>query len=141
MANTTSWAWPNIFNISQNKVSIHEDNKSILSRCRLLMLTEPTEIYNEPNQGVGLKRYMFRYNHDNVKAEICDRCKAQFALHDPSVDAPNTQWADGLKFTGAEDNIATANDAASHLKMTISVTTRYGDKLDISLNNLVSNEK
>lgn len=135
MANTTSWAWPNIFNISQNRVAIYEDNKAIVSRGRLLILTEPTEVYHEPEHGVGMKRYLFRYNKPNVKAEICDRCKAQFGLHDPSVDAPNTDWADGLKFSGSDDNI-TLNDKLSHLKMTIALKTKYGDVLNLELNNL-----
>ena len=133
--NTASWAWPNIFNISQNRVAIYEDNKSIVSRGRLLMLTEPTELYNEPNHGVGLRRYMFRYTRDNVKAEICDRCKIQFGLHDPSIDAPNTQWSDGLKFTGSDDNITEPNEAASHLKMTLALKTIYGDTVTLDLND------
>lgn len=140
MANTTSLAWPNLFNISQNRVAVYEDNKSVVSRGRLLMLTEPTEVYNEPDQGVGLRRYMWRYNHDNVKVEICDRSKIQFGLHDPVVDAPNIQWADGLKFTGAEDNIETVNDKATHLKMTMALPTTYGELVKIDLNDMVRGE-
>lgn len=136
MANTNSFAWPNIFNVSQNRVAIFEDNQSVLSRCRLLMLTEPTELYNEVEQGVGLKRYMFRYNNDNVKAEICDRCKAQFALHEPSVNAPNTQWKSGLLTQDGENPIV-KSDESHHLKMTISVETVYGDILEIDPNTTV----
>lgn len=135
MANTTSWAWPNIFNISQNRVATYEDNRSITSRGRLLILTEPYELYNEPNQGVGLKRYMFQPNRENVKAEICDRCKIQFGLHDPSVDAPNIAWADGLKFTGSDDNITTLNSKAHELNMTIALKTVYGDTINLNLNS------
>ncbi|MCM1224572.1 MAG: hypothetical protein NC548_60000 [Lachnospiraceae bacterium] len=137
MANATSIAWPNMFNISQNRVAVYEDNKAIVSRGRLLMLTESTEVYNEPDQGVGLKRYMYRYHHDNVKAEICDRAKVQFGLHDPKVDAPNIQWADGLKFTGSEDNIETVNSGASHLKMTMALPTTYGEVINMNLNDLM----
>lgn len=132
MANTTSLAWPNMFNVAQNTVSVYEDNQSIVSRCRLLMLTEPTELYNEPDQGVGLKRYMFRTNTDNVKAEICDRCKDQFALHEPSVNAANTQWAKGLLFTDANKE-AGFND----LEMTIAVETVYGETIQVSSNENV----
>ena len=140
MANTTSLAWPNLFNISQNRVAVYEDNKSVVSRGRLLILTEPTEVYHEPDQGVGLKRYMYRYKHDNVKAEICDRSKVQFGMHDPVVDAPNIQWADGLKFSGSEDNITTVNEGASHLKMTLALPTTYGELVNIDLNNIVRSE-
>lgn len=135
MANTSSLAWPNMLNVAQNKVSVYEDNQSVRSRARLLMLTEPTEMYNEPNQGVGLKRYMYRYNHDNVKAEICDRCKDQFALHDPSINAPNTQWAKGLLPKESREDID-SQDSPLHLKMTLSVETVYGDTLDLDMNEL-----
>lgn len=134
MANTTSLAWPNMFNVAQNQVSIYEDNQSVVSRCRLLMLTEPTELYNEPDQGVGLKRYIGRYNQDNVKAEIRDRCAEQFELHDPSVNAPNTQWADGLLFTGEKGNTVKVMKPNS-VEMTISVETIYGDTLNIDAND------
>lgn len=140
MANTTSIAWPNMFNISQNRVAVYEDNKAVVSRGRLLILTEPTEVFNEPDQGVGLKRYMYRYKHDNVKSEICDRSKVQFGLHDPVVDAPNIQWADGLKFTGSDDNIETLNSGASNLKMTMALPTTYGEVVNIDLNNLIGSD-
>lgn len=136
MANTTSLAWPNMFNVAQNQVSVYEDNQSVVSRCRLLMLTEPTELYNEPDQGVGLKRYIGRYNNENVKAEICDRCKDQFALHDPSVVAPNTQWANGLLFTEKETDVS-LSDTYHHLKMTLAVETVYGDIVQIEENSLI----
>lgn len=141
MANTSSWAWPNIFNISQNRVAIYEDNKSVTSRGRLLLLTEPTEIYNEPSQGVGLKRYMFRYNSPNVKAEICDRSKDQFSLYDPSIDAPKTEWTDGLKFTGSDGNIPSMNDTIHSLKMTMAVHTVYGSVLNLDLNDIVGESR
>lgn len=135
MANTTSWAWPNIFNVAQNKVAIYEDNQSVVSRCRLLLLTDPTEIYNEPMQGVGLRRYMYRYNTDNVKAEIRDRAADQFELFDPSVNAPETQYVPGLQFTGDADN--SIIQKYNQLEMTLSVQTIYGDTLEISSNDIV----
>lgn len=137
MANTSSLAWPNMFNIAQNRVSTYEDNQSVVSRCRLLMLTGPTELYNEPNQGVGLSGFLFRYNKDNVKAEICDKCKEQFRIHDPTVDAPSTQWANGLQFT-APGNDINMSQAQGHVKMTIAVKTIYGDIVNIDLNNEVN---
>lgn len=123
-----------MFNIAQNRVSIYEDNQSVVSRCRLLMLTGPTELYNEPNQGVGLQGFLFRYNNENVKAQICDKCKEQFGIHDPAVDAPDTQWMNGLQFTEPSGNV-NMSDAQGHVKMTIAVKTVFGDIVNVNLNS------
>ena len=142
MANTNSWAWPNMINVAQNRISIYEDNQSVVSRGRLLMLTEPTELYNEPNQGVGLKRYMYRYNQPNVKAEIRDRCAEQFDLHDPQVNGSGTQWADSLLFSGTTTGSDTdpAITGANKLEMTISMETKYGEQVTMDLNKDIIQE-
>lgn len=132
MTNTSSLAWPNMFNVSQNTVSVYEDNQSIVSRCRLLILTDPTELYNEPNQGVGMKRYLFQYNTENKKAEIRDRIKDQLTLHEPYVIADDTQYADGLLFTGGQNNLSRKENS---LEMTIAVKTTYGDTLTVTTND------
>ena len=72
---TSSLAWPNMINVAQNKIDVLEDETSVVSRDRLLFLTQPTEIYNEPNQGVGLKEYLWHYNDDNTRALIKDKIK------------------------------------------------------------------
>ena len=46
MAETTSLAFPNMFNITTNQVSVIENTNSVANRTRLLILTEPTELYN-----------------------------------------------------------------------------------------------
>ena len=92
MAYTNSWAWPNIFNVSQNQVNVVEDNKSIVSRTRLLILSEPTSLFNSPDFGVGLKRHLWQYNTENQKAIIKDRIVAQLKLNEPSVFPEKTQY-------------------------------------------------
>ena len=57
MANTSSISFPNMFDVTGNCVSVVEDSQSIVNRTRLLMLTEPTELYMNPDFGVGLKKY------------------------------------------------------------------------------------
>lgn len=52
---TSSIAWPKMFDISRNKLAVYEDNRSVVNRTKLLMLSDPTELYMEPNFGVGLK--------------------------------------------------------------------------------------
>lgn len=136
---TNSIAFPNMFNIANNCVSVLEDNTSIVNRTRLLVLTEPTELYNSPNFGVGLKRHLWQYNTENEKAIIRDRIVEQLRIHEPCCDADKTQFADGLLFTGGDEISAQQHN---QLKMTIGVQTIFGDKLEIdsAANNLFENE-
>ena len=61
-AKTTSLAFPNMLNPSSNLVNVLEDDASIVNRTRLLMLTEPTELYGEPNFTVGKTSFhLFNY--------------------------------------------------------------------------------
>lgn len=131
MAYTNSWAWPNIFNVSQNQINIVEDNKSIVSRTRLLILSEPTSLFNSPDFGVGLKRHLWQYNTENQKAIIKDRIVAQLKLNEPSVLPEKTQYADGLLFTGSpSDDI---NQDYNQLKMTVAVVTNYNETLEVTV--------
>lgn len=131
MAYTNSWAWPNIFNVSQNQVNVVEDNKSIVSRTRLLILSEPTSLFNSPDFGVGLKRHLWQYNTENQKAIIKDRIVAQLKLNEPSVLPEKTQYANGLLFTGGpSDDI---NQDYNQLKMTVAVVTNYNETLEVTV--------
>lgn len=133
MAKTTSWAFPNLIDVTKNTISIAEDDASIVNRDKLLLLTDPTELYNEPNFGVGLRRYLWQYNNDNTKAIIQDRIKAQLGLYEPCVLAQDTEFADGLLFTGDSSTDQMTN--YNQLKMTVAVKTIYGDDLSVTLNN------
>lgn len=131
MAYTNSWAWPNIFNVSQNQVNVVKDNKSIVSRTRLLILSEPTSLFNSPDFGVGLKRHLWQYNTENQKAIIKDRIVAQLKLNEPSVFPEKTQYANGLLFTGSpSDDI---NQDYNQLKMTVAVVTNYNETLEVTV--------
>lgn len=137
MAETTSLSFPKMFNVSGNQVAVLEDSQSVVNRTRLLILTEPTELYNNPNQGVGLKRYLYQYNTDNQKAIIKDRIVEQLRIHEPCVVADDTQFADGLLFTGDSTNI---EQEYNQLKMTVAVKTTFGDTLNVMLNNELGGE-
>lgn len=133
MARTTSLNWPNMFDVSRNRVSVAEDNASIVSRSRLLILTDPTELYNNPNQGVGLKKYLWQYKTSNLKAIIQDKIKEQFRLHEPCSDSEKTQFVDGLVFTGStSDNIYLENQK---IEMTVGIVTTFGDTINVELND------
>ena len=127
---TSSLNWPNIFDVSRNRCAVAEDNASIVSRTKLMIFTEPTELYMNPSYGVGLKRHMFKYNTENEKALIKDRIVAQLKLWEPRVDADKTQFTDGLLYTG---DINTIGQDYNTLNMTISLMTTYGDTVTVEL--------
>ena len=133
MATTNSWAFPNLFSVAQNQVSMLEDNASVVNRSRLLILTEPTELYNNPDFGVGLKRHLWQYNQPNQQAIICDRIKEQLRLHEPCSIPDKTEFSDGLLFTGAGQT-SSALDKMQKLEMTVGIVTTYGDKLKVEAN-------
>lgn len=139
MANTTSWAFPDIFDVAQNRVATLEDKLSIVNRTRLLILTEPTSLYNEPNQGVGLRQFIGQYNTDNKKAEIRDLTVNQLRLHEPCVIPDQTQWASGLLFTGS--STASSNFKSDKLEMTMSLKTVYDTTAEVDLNSDVNTDQ
>ena len=85
MASTTSLSFPTMFDVARNTVSVVEDTKSVVNRTRLLILTEPTELYMNPDFGVGLRRHIWQYNVDNQKAIIKDRIIEQLRKHELCV--------------------------------------------------------
>lgn len=134
MASTTSLNFPNLFDVSRNKVSVIKDKQSIVNRSRLLILTEPTELYNSPTFGVGLKQYLFQYNNENTKAIIRNRITDQLREHEPCVEADKTSFADGLLFTGNTSSNPAEQDY-NKLKMTVGLQTTFGDTLTVDIND------
>ena len=134
-AKTTSFAFPNMLNATGNQVSILKDNASIVNRTRLLILSEPTSMYNSPDFGVGLKRHLWQYNNENQKAIIRDRIVNQLRINEPCVLPDKTQFADGLLFTGGQGD--SIDQDYNHLKMTISLATNYEDTVEVTLNDSI----
>ena len=120
-----------MFNVSQNKVNVYEDSRSVVNRSRLLILTEPTELYNEPNFGVGLHRHMWQYNNENQKAIILDRIKEQLKLHEPYVVPEDTTYADGLLFTGGSPSYEATK--VNELEMTVSLSTTFAENATVTV--------
>lgn len=127
---TNSINWPNLINVAQNQIAVIQDEKSVVNRSKLLILTEPTEIYNEPNQGVGLKRHLFKYNNENEKAIIRDRVVEQLRLHEPQCVPDHTQFSDELVFSGTSDDEYAQK--YNKLEMTISIETKFGAVVNIN---------
>ena len=134
MAKTTSWAFPNMINITQNCVNIAEDNKSITNRTKLLLLTEPTELYNEPEFGTGLRKYLWQYNTENTKARLKDTIVEKLHRYEPCVDAEKTSFADGLLFS--EGVIESEGENPNVLKLTLGLQTIFQDVLQIDTSDL-----
>lgn len=127
---TTSLAFPNMINVAGNRVAVKSGNDSITNRVRLLILTDPTELYNSPDFGVGLRKYLWQYNTANTTARIKDQIIEQLRKYEPCVIADETSFADGLIFSG-ENNQQTYNE----LKLTVGMKTVYQDTLTVTINN------
>lgn len=131
MARTTSLAFPNMLDATHNTVSTLSDNASIVNRTRLLILSQPTSLYNSPTFGVGLEPHLFQYNTENEKAIIKQKIIDGLSESEPYVYAEQTQFADGLLFTGNETSV---EQEYNTLKMTVAVVTKYEDTLNIDIN-------
>ena len=131
---TNSLAFPVMFNTVNNGVAVLEGNNSIVNRTRLLFLTEPTELYNAPTFGLGLKRYLFQYNNENTKALMQDRMKDQLRLYEPCCDAEATEFSDGLLFTGSNNQVT--SPPFDRLEMTVALKTIYGDTATVDITDL-----
>ncbi len=132
MAETTSLAFPNMFNITTNQVSVIEDTASVANRTRLMILTEPTELYNNPDFGVGLKRHLWHYNNEAEKGLVKDRITEQLRLYEPCVYPEKTQFSDGLLFSG--ESTQTVLQEANTLAMTVALQTVFKEEVQVTLN-------
>ena len=132
MEMTNSIAFPNMFDVARNKVAILEDEASVVNRTKLLFLTEPTELYNNLNQGVGLRQHLWKYNNDNVVAMIKDKMIEQLRLHEPCVLPDQTQFSDSL-ISEEPEPVEHFNDA-NRLKMTVGLQTTFGNIAEVSIN-------
>lgn len=133
MPETTSLAFPNMFNIATNQVNVIEDSASVANRSRLLILSEPTELYNNPDFGVGLKRHLWKYNTEAERGLVKDRITAQLRLHEPCVYPEKTQYSDGLLFSEDQTQVNSALDG-NHMKLTVALQTVFKEEAKVNLN-------
>jgi hypothetical protein len=128
MANTTSLAWPNMFDVARNRVSVNSDDVSVTNRTKLLFMTDPTELYNNLNQGAGLRQYLWNYNSDNTVAMIQSNMVEQLRLHEPSV------YPDKTAFTNTLLSGDTQPDSSnSKITMTVAMQTVFGSTVTVNL--------
>lgn len=126
----TSWAWPNMFDVARSKISLYSDAQSIVNRVKLLLLTDPTELYMVPNFGVGLKKFMFRYKGDNTAAMVKDALIEQLRLWEPSVIPEDTVVSQGLEYSRSG---TVSSNTPDTLELTITLKTRYGQELTFGI--------
>ena len=131
---TTSISFPMMLDTVHNSVGVRTNNDSIVNRTRLLLLTEPTSMYNSPEIGVGMTKYLWQYNTENTKAMLQDNIRDQIRRYEPCVDADATIFVDGLLFSESEDTIKSDVDFQS-LKFTIGLASVFGEELRIELNS------
>lgn len=135
MAMTNSLSFPNMFDVSRNRVAVIEDSASVVNRSRLLLLTEPTELYNSPDFGAGLKRYLFHYNTENMRAIIEDRIIAQLDKYEPCVDAPKTRFSPRV----SPDTDLESPQVYNELGMVVGLMTTFGDDANLEIGLLSQN--
>lgn len=135
MSKTNSIKFPNLIDVASNRVGLYTDNESVINRTRLLCLSDPTSLYNNPTFGVGLKRYLFQYNQLNTFAMIQDRIVAQLREHEPCVDADQTTFSKGLiSEENTKDIFSNTIEDINHLKMTVGLKTIYKEEVEVELN-------
>jgi len=120
-----------MFDVARSKVNLYTDTQSIINRVRLLILTEPTELYMVPNFGVGLKRYMYTYNNENTIAMIKDRLIEQLRLWEPAVVAEETEVQRGAQ-SDASNELALVSEL-NHLQLTVSLKTTYSQDISFDV--------
>lgn len=131
MPETTSLAFPNMFNIATNQVSVIEDTASVANRTRLLILTETTELYNNPDFGVGLKRHLWHYNNEAERGLVKDRITQQLRIYEPCVYPEKTKYTDGLLFSGDQ----TQGISDNTLALTVALQTVFKEEAKVELNS------
>ena len=134
MSKTNSIKFPNMIDVASSKVGLYTDNESVINRTRLLFMSDPTSLYNNPTFGVGLKRFLFHYNEPNTFAMIKDRMVAQLREHEPCVDPDQTTFSEGLVSEESfRDSLKNSIDDFNHLKMTVGLRTTYKEEVEVEL--------
>lgn len=129
----TSIAWPNMFDVAKSKVTIYSNEKSITNRVKLLLLTEPTELYMEPHFGVGLRKYVFKYNNDNVIALIQDELIEQLRLWEPSVIPEDTIVERQDTFPEDYNNLESVPARMNNLNLKITLHTIFEQTVSFNI--------
>ena len=128
---TSSWRFPNIFDTVHNQVATLKDSESVVNRTRLLLHTQPTEMFMNLAFGVGLKSDMWKYNNAATRSIIENEIREQLRLYEPCAVPEDTVFNTGLLYT--EDATAGTYADTNEFKMTVSIATTFGDEVDVEI--------
>jgi hypothetical protein len=103
-----------------------------------MILTDPTELYNNPNFGVGLKKHLWQYNNAAERAAIKDDITNQLRLHEPCVYPEQTKYSDGLLFSKGTDTITENNN--NSVELTVVLQTVFKEEAHVVLNSDVDGQ-
>lgn len=103
-----------------------------MNRTRLLILSDPESLYNEPDFGVGIRKYMWQYNSQNTRARIQDNIREQLREYEPCVDAEDTQFSDSL----LTENVSESTGNFNRFTMTVGLRTVFGNTVEVNLDDL-----
>lgn len=117
-----------MFDVNRNSANVLYDDASVVNRTKLLILSDTTAMYNDPEFGVGIKKYMWQYNTPNVRAMLKDRIKLQLLKYEPCVESDKTEFVDELLFTESESN------SPDKLEMTVGLHTTYQTDVTVQPN-------
>lgn len=126
---TNSLSFPNLFDVARNRVGVLNDEASVANRSKLLILTEPTELYNNPNFGVGLKQHLWHYNDSpNERSIIQNKIKDQLELHEPCCTAEDTEFDD--KLTSIDES---EQNNPNELDLSVFIHTNFGKIAEVDI--------
>lgn len=132
----TSLSWPNMFDVARSRVNVDVNDKAILTRVKLILLTQPTELHMVPNFGVGLKKHMFKYNSDNVIALIQDELIEQLRLWEPCVVADKTIVERGPNHDWDLSRVGSIASRMNILDLRVTLQTIYTRTLSFNVSNV-----
>jgi phage baseplate assembly protein W len=72
--------------------SVSADKRLIKENIKQILLTAPGERVMEPLFGVGLKRYLFEMNDEQLAASIRDKIIQQVATYEPLAEILDIQF-------------------------------------------------
>lgn len=128
---TNSISFPNLFDVARSRVGVLENDQSVVNRTRLLILSDPESLYNNPDFGVGIKKYMWQYNSQNTRARIEDNIREQLRAYEPCCVPNETQFSEGL-VTEDVGEIKNYN----RFTMTVGISTIFGNTVEVNLDDL-----
>lgn len=131
--NTSSWNFPNMINVAQNKVGVAYDSNAIKNRVSLLLMTQPSELYGDLDFGAGLKQFMWQYNNANTRAMIKEKIVEQIRKYEPCVDPNSISFVDEDDISSESNAIVSIQQEHNKLHLTVIMKTIFSNNIEVSI--------